>query len=216
MPRKDWFRRTTWTEQDSADFAQRLQRARPENRPQYVRIQAVALHATAEPSNLRAALSLLDYFFRNWPEDIFLANAFWQAARCHEELDEEQSALLAYRRPLDAQRGRPNVQPPTALDLGMFVLRLGRTDLYAEVLSVLNEFAREQTMVFPVERYHFHLIHALLAARTGNDQDARPHAVIALDEAKKTQTGIPHHPTLGLVDRVDARLHDELAKIVGA
>ncbi len=216
MPQRDWYRRATWTEQDSAEFARRLQAARPDNRPEYVRIQAVELFQTAEPSNTRAALSLLELYFRTWPFDIFLANAFWLQARCYEDLGEAESALVAYRHSLDAQRARPNVVPPSALDFGIFVLRHRRADLYLEVHSVLTEFADERTMVFPMERYSFHLIHALLAARTGNPKDARAHAAVALNEAKKTHTGNPHHPTLGLVRDVDAQLHGELARIAGA
>jgi hypothetical protein len=57
----DWFRKTSWSETDQADFFARLKRSRgASNKAQYLRIQASHLEGVGSPGLLRASLTLLD------------------------------------------------------------------------------------------------------------------------------------------------------------
>jgi len=51
----DWFRSPAWQPNDQAEFEQRLARARSANRPQYLRIKALALR---DVGNVDAARDL--------------------------------------------------------------------------------------------------------------------------------------------------------------
>lgn len=104
MASDDWFRRTSWTDDDRTDFSVRLQRARKFNRPQYLRIQAVHL---AGAGNHVAALELLDRFLHLYDHGIDLAQAQLQRAESLLATGNEFDAINAFRASLDAERKWP-------------------------------------------------------------------------------------------------------------
>lgn len=53
----EWFRSPSWAPDDRVEFERRLQRSRPYNRPQYLKIKALAL---ADTQNVDAAIDLLE------------------------------------------------------------------------------------------------------------------------------------------------------------
>ena len=60
----DWFRSPRWDAACREDFEVRLRRARPTNRPQYLRIKALAL----ETENPGAAEGLFERVIREYPD----------------------------------------------------------------------------------------------------------------------------------------------------
>jgi predicted Zn-dependent protease len=65
MAGNDWFRTSDWDKQARADFESRLARARSHNRPQYLRIKAVALREAGENDG---AGELLARVLREYPD----------------------------------------------------------------------------------------------------------------------------------------------------
>jgi len=81
LPKADWFRRSTWTAQDEADFQANLGRSRSIfHKEQYLRIQAARLAAVGSEPLIEAALRLLDQLISQFPHDSQLALAFQQRA----------------------------------------------------------------------------------------------------------------------------------------
>src|SRR5262245_19076816 len=90
---RDWFRKTSWTAEDQADFRRRLARARKENRAQYVRIQAVTL-AEQGKSFLPAAMTLYDEVIIEYPDSsLEIALSLAGKAECFEQLAQVDKAL---------------------------------------------------------------------------------------------------------------------------
>jgi tetratricopeptide (TPR) repeat protein len=209
----EWYRRRTWTKDDQADFEARLARARKQNRAQYLRIQASHLMEAANPKLTSAALELLNRMLTEYPTDIQVAQAHTQRAECHLRLGEAEKAIEALRSALAREREFPNVRTNAWLDFGWLVIDRGLRELYDEALEVLTEF--EDTMPFPVQRYQFHAIRALVAAERGALADAREEAKQALAAGRATHSGFRYHPTLGLVRDTDSDIHSRLKALAG-
>src|SRR5262245_26694906 len=117
MARDDWFRRTTWSEHDREEFLRRNRRSRGDFRKaQYVRVQAVTLCATEDPSLVRAALDLLvEQYFPFYVHCPDCAGAYCCAAECCELLGRVDEAVEFYRTALLRERRLSSTTAPYAL-----------------------------------------------------------------------------------------------------
>jgi tetratricopeptide (TPR) repeat protein len=198
MTHVEWFRHTSWTPEDEADFAARLKRSRtPYHRAQYLRIQAGHLRDVGTRDLAAAALRLLDQLLAEYPEPTQLSTAYLQRAECLFDLERPEDALTAYRQALETQRQYPQWQNQAYLGFGELAVALHRRELYDEVLAALEEFGGYA--VFPVDRFRAAVIRALVADEQGDRSIARDWARRALEAAAATESPFRYHRKLGLV-----------------
>lgn len=198
----DWFRRTTWSKADEAEFFSRLARSRTRyNKAQYLRIQASHLADTAVERNLRSAIDLLNIVLAEY-EDQRHEKAVSLALRagCRAGLGEYEAAITDYRGALAAQHAYPQTLTPAHAAFAELVVTLERRDLYSEVLTALAEFGHID--VFPKDIYRSQEARAFIAAESGDKAKAREHAERALVAAAATDSGFRFHKKLGLVGSV--------------
>src|SRR5687767_401449 len=158
MSKLEWFRRTTWTDQDREDFDARLKRSRDAgNKAQYLRIQAFHL---AEVGNEECSIELLDRLFVEYPVKGELAQAHNQKASSLARLGKIAAAIEEYRAALQAERDFPNVRTNAWLDFGWLVVENQLSDLYDEVLRILKEFRDESGLKFPASEYSYATVQA--------------------------------------------------------
>jgi tetratricopeptide (TPR) repeat protein len=213
MARDDWYRHSTWSATDQEDFFVRLKRSRTAaNKAQYVRIQASCL---ADTGDHRAAVELLDQLFRDFPERFELAQAHLQKALCLIELDETDGAISEFRASLQCQRECPNFGTTSWLQFPWFIVRQQLADLYDEALAVLAEFKTEIRLALPVDRYRYAAVRALVAKARNDIVTARDFAEVALQCAAAEHSGFRYHPVVGLVDKLDPKVHCRLTALVG-
>jgi tetratricopeptide (TPR) repeat protein len=211
MAEPEWFRRTTWSPEDHAEFQERLGRSRSTfKKAQYLRIQALHLAEIGTPHLLEAAITLLDQLITHFPDPFELARAHQQRARCLSDLGRHQEAIEAYEAAVIAQRACPNVQSGIPVDYADLVVGLHRTDLYARVESLLDEFPFSPGPQFPAGEYSHAVVRAFLAAERKDQAAARAYAEKALAAAAKTEAPFRFHRKLGLVSFVDPEV---LAKL---
>jgi tetratricopeptide (TPR) repeat protein len=211
MAKPDWFRKTSWSPGDQADFRARLTRSRANSRAQYLRLQAYHLQEVGTAELVSAALTLLDELIATYPDSSDLASAHLQRGQCLADLGRHEDALAAYRCAFEAQRQRPNVRTDVRLTFGELILALHRADLYPEALERLDEFAGYE--VFPAELYRLAAIRALIADAQGEPGVARDQAQRALDAAGRTESPFRYHRKLGLVRQVDPEVHQRLSAL---
>jgi tetratricopeptide (TPR) repeat protein len=211
MSRDDWFRRSSWTDEDRSDFHARLRRARKRNRPQYLRIQACHL---AREDNHPAALELLDEYLDIEEEEIDLAQAHVQRAESLIETGDHQEAITAFRHALDAERHRPNVQTEAWLLFPWFIVEYERQDPYEEAAAILAEFFGTRELTFPMSEYRFFAVKALLSAHDGDTEFARSFAQKAIAATSAKDSGFRYHPDVGLVNDTNTAVHKRLTEMV--
>jgi tetratricopeptide (TPR) repeat protein len=213
MARDDWYRRSTWSAADQEEFFTRLKRSRtPENKSQYLRIQAGYL---AEAGKHAAAVALLDQLFREFPGRFEAAQSHWQKAECMIALKRTEAAIDEFRASLQAQRDFPNVCTDCWLLFPWFIVREKMAALYDEAVAVLQEFKSDSALTFPIQQYQYAAARALIAAERGDKDTAREFAKTALHWETVNDSGFRYHPKLGLVDRIDADIHDRLVLAAG-
>jgi len=211
----EWYRRSTWTAEDRADFHARLKRSRGTfHKAQYLRLQALALQEVGTEPLLLAALGLLDHLEREYPEPSQLAAACHQRAECLADLGRYSEALAAYQASFEAQRQAPHFKTEAYLDFGELVLGLKRQDLYPQAVALLNEFGGDE--LFPASQYRHATIRALTYEAVGDRRRAREHAERALAAAAKQESPFARHRKLGLVRFVDPEVIARLRALCAA
>ena len=212
MSKVEWFRRTSWTSDDQAEFASRLRRVRtPFKRAQYLRIQALHLQEVGEGELTCAALGLLDRLLAEDPEPTQLSAAHMQRAECLVDLGRPEEALEAYRCAFEAQRREPNWRNSAYLGFGELVIALRRRELMHEASAVLDEFGGDE--VFPIDRYRAGAIRALIAEEQGSQATAREWARSALTAAAATESPFRRHRKLGLVRSIEPEVFEHLKRL---
>lgn len=206
----DWFRRTSWTEDDKAQFEARLGRARRTNRGQYVRIQGVHL---AEAGHHKEAVELFERVLAEFPEPLEIAPALSGLAQSLLALGEREQALDALRRSVRREREYPNVRTGASLEFAFTVACLDARELFEEARNTLRDVdAQESMLLFPLERFKLHASRAVLA---GSPEIAADEAAAALREAGRSHSGLRYHGRLGLVGDDFAALRTRLRGMVG-
>ena len=133
MGRHDWYRKSSWSDEDQADFFRRLARSRS-GRNQYLLIQAGCLRSAgyAEP-----ALRLIEQYFTEFPaNDLFHVGGTLQKAQCLEALGRIDEAEEAYLATVAEQRQVPNYITSVYTDFPWFVVRYSRQHLVPDDWSL--------------------------------------------------------------------------------
>lgn len=209
MARRDWYRRSTWTTAQRAEFFNRLARCREHNRALYLRIQAACLQA-AQP---QTALDLLDYLLANHPDADVLAGAHLDRARCLELLDRLLEASLAYRAAIAAERQQTGSRAAAPRGFGMFCVRRRLRSQYGVAIAALDEFELSHPSHFASDQYQVCAIRALVAQDEGQIAVARTMAARALAAARAREPGRRQHPAAGI--EPDPAIHRRLELLAG-
>jgi tetratricopeptide (TPR) repeat protein len=208
----DWFRNRTWSKSTSEAFFKRLNRARtPENKAQYLRIQAYHLMKEGKPSDLEPAIDLLRLQLDSYPSRLQTAITWDQLAECYSRLDQPEAAIGAYREAFNAMRAFPNVRTNSAEAYAEFSIRCDRPDLYAEAISLLAEFPSDD--LFPVRTFRRHACLAVMLHANGRGEEAAQHRAIALKAAEADSSNARKHRKLGLVGREQRWLINRLNQL---
>jgi tetratricopeptide (TPR) repeat protein len=213
MTNDDWFRRTTWSDEDRTAFFARLGRSRGASRKaQYLRIQAQTLADTRREPLFRAALELLDRLFAESPEPSQRAAAHHLAATCHEALGDLEEAVHQFRLALAAAAQHRGLDPGTALEFPWFVVEHDLADLYDEALRTLAA----AHLAFPVQFFKAAAIRAVIAARQGDHRAASRHATEALEAAGLAEAPFRRHRGLGRVGQEYERALERMTTLAAA
>ena len=211
---EDWFRKTTWSEADQADFFAHLKRSRSVyNKAQYLRIQAGHLEGVGTEESLKAALFLLEKIFAEFTSQTELASAFKQKASCMAKLGDIDGAIANYRRALQTEQEFPKVKTHAFIEFGKLVAEKKLADLYDEALTALEAELNSRGIQFPSDTFNAFGIRSLIAVERGQLQKAKEFAQVALGAAANVHSGLRYHPTVGLVRDKEAPFYKAIQAI---
>jgi tetratricopeptide (TPR) repeat protein len=193
---EDWFRTAAWDDAAQRDFEQRLARSRDHNRPQYLRIKAIALGNVGEMSGARQLLERVledpgPYANDELPTahellgDLARATADWPAAEGQ------------YRHIL---REWPELHSTTGaieVSLADVLSRRDDPEARAEALSLLEAYlVRDDQVQWSATMFEWHLVRIRLARHDGDVATVRASAREALELADEGPQ-FPRHPGVG-------------------
>jgi hypothetical protein len=210
----DWYRAPTWAAAAGDTFEQRLRLARPYNRPQYLRIQAVTLLESGDPHDRQAAIALLHRLLDQYPEHFevpFAHELLAQAYRAEGDL-----ALAEHHLRHCMATWPPSRSGTTGLadlTLAELLVEGGDPAGFREAAALLDASELASHLVFHAQVFRYYLVRARLADRVG-DPRRRAYAQHALQVAAITTPQFPRHPDVGLVHTSAAVLAElrEIAK----
>jgi hypothetical protein len=211
MAELEWYRRDTWTDADREHFFQKLKRARSTSRGQYLKIQAYHL---ARADFFSAAIELLNLMIADYPERIFLAQAWTQLAECKAALSDDDGAIAAYRNAIKQMRVVTNVLTTAFQDYPLMVAVRELRQCFEEAKELLyGEEAK--SALFAVGGFKIHAARAMILNSEGDGETARSEALLALDYAEVRKSGIVYHQNIGLVGNKHADVLKRVLAIVG-
>ena len=204
MSREDWYRSSEWSDEIEAAFSTKLRRAREKN--QYLRIQASYL----SKNRPEVALRLLDQYFELG--DYFdHAQAHVTRAKAYISQGRLGEAVASYEAALEREAVRPSSLTQAYIELPFFIATESLSNLYPRALELLA--LHTHRLMFPVERFKWHAVHALIASATGRKADATENARSALAAAGVEHSGFRYHKGVGLVGAGYADVCDQLASL---
>jgi hypothetical protein len=215
LGRDDWFRLTTWTDDDQAAFWARWKRSRtPFHKAQYLRVQAWTLIGQADPALIRCGIELGRRMLNEFP-DQRTETATVQHAIGHGlvKLGSLEAALEAFRSAAKTERTYPNVQVGAELSFAMLVAANDMTSFDVEAGELLDEWrAKVKGGSLPYPIFIDAGARAVFAAHRGETADAARWARAALEQADRTTSGLQYHADFGLVPKHDPMVQSLLAR----
>jgi tetratricopeptide (TPR) repeat protein len=207
MAANEWFRNTSWNEAIASAFESKLTRSR--DKSQYLCLQAHHL-ARTYPS---VALSLLDRYFSLGKES-FHAAAYLNRATAYLALGDTEAAIESYEYAVKHELTHPGHITSARLDLPYLIAVENLSQYFDRALATLE--LAGTSLVFPVQRFMFHVSKAIILAHQKCFDAARGEARLALEAASLDQSGFRRHPKLGLVSDKHAKALSRLRGLCDA
>lgn len=200
--RDDWFRGPDWDVASQQNFEERLKRARDDNRPQYLRIKAVGLLASADPIARDGGVTLLQRVIDEHP------NNWMHAPFTHELLGRGFLIRGDRGRAKEHFRAAVETASPTRSGTSGGLADLALVELLVED-GELDEAVRRWDDVnspdiplastrkaMPLVEFQYSRAEAKLRFALGDRQAAATAARTALTAASATQSGLRWHRDL--------------------
>jgi predicted Zn-dependent protease len=210
----DWYRTADWSAAAQDAFEEKLRRARPHNRPQYLRIKALALLQTDADENRKAGRKLLQRLVQEYPDTFdvswaqeFLADAYREEGRAVEAEELYRAALRTYE-------SNPKVKGYAHLGLADLILDTAQESKYEEMEVLLDSLDPSSDLALRNAQFKWALLRARLATRLGKQEDARQFASAGLRLAELREPQFPRHPDVAQIQPEKETL-DELRRLAG-
>ena len=200
MGKTEWYRKTSWTENDRADFYIHLNRCRKENRAQYLQIQAYHLCETNQSREISAAYDLANLAMQEEKHEYEQAGLLNLKAECSNKLGQIREAEECFNLAIQELKNHSEYALVIPFSFGLFVIQHKIKRLYKKAIMVLDEFINlETTLIIPSTIYSYYGIKAIIYYRTVRRKKGKEFAKIAIEASKLSYSGLPRHPDIGLV-----------------
>lgn len=204
-----WCQNRTWNREIADAFEKKLKRARLKSG--YLSLQAEVI-ASTHPA---VALELLERFFQHADKSEFCLG-FYKQSLAYVALGDVEKAILSLEQAIQHEKEHPGIRTPAAIDLPFLVATAGLLKYYELASTVLTERKSVAPLLFAEERFKWNAACAIILGDTGNAEMASVAAQAALHAAAESNSGLVHHPTLGLVSAEHRSTIEKLASLVGA
>lgn len=200
MPKDDWYRKTTWTNDDAKDFFAQLACSQTDiHRAQYLKIQALTLK---DAKQYDAALELVEVAIEKFPTRE-MTQLRKLRAECLWALGLREQSLGAYRSAFQAQREQRNALCSVALAFAETFHDVDDGAHRSELLELLREEVAQPESFGPFLGFRYALIFTRLLAGLGHMNAAAKWADRALSAQRAEISGLRHYKSVGWASGVD-------------
>ena len=194
----DWYRKKSWGKNEEEHFFTKLNRARKENRTQYLKVQAIELMETGIPDLFDVAEKLLNQALKEFPNDkLHRSSILNSLGEIHQYRNEIPTALEYFKMAVLFEQEFPNVQTQACLNYSELIIQNNFSDQFGFVKELILE--RFKTAIFPIEKYKMALILSFISKKEGNLGHANYYSELAEKNAIETTSGLRFHKDIGVV-----------------
>jgi hypothetical protein len=199
-----------------AEFEVRLSRARPYNRPQYLRVKAIALREHGGNDHRRAARDLNERLIRDYPDSFpDLVVAHEQLALLAQEDGLPEQAIRHYRDALYLSvEGAPTGDAILRLP-ELLIGEQSNPERLREAATILGRIDVDRDLAFSSQRFRYNALRARLAEQDGDPTSAAAFANAALAEWHRSTPDFRRHATFGWVQSTPETLA-QLARLAAS
>jgi hypothetical protein len=208
--RDDWYRKTSWSKSDAAEFELRLSKSRGQ-RTQYLSMQAGHLAGTGKARLAAPAIALANRYLEEAPGGFFEVSALLSIANANATLGNTSDALKAYRAAVKVESSKRTIRCLANLQYAWYAVSNGVAAEYNEVLEAM-ESMEDSDLVFPLHQYKFFASLALIAKERSDDQYARRMARNAL-EAEARAAPFARHKDVGIVKNIEPFIQEQIRQL---
>jgi tetratricopeptide (TPR) repeat protein len=210
----DWFRKITWTKEDEKDFFSRLNKARGNKKPQYLRIQAITLYETRNHKYFNVAINLLNKILNEYPDNIFeKIMSFKILGDIYYKMKKYDTALENYYNAIEFEGKDQYVKTEAYINYSLMVIQLNKIELFDKVeLLLLNEI-KTGRIFFPIQKYKINAILSIIYKHKNELEKANDYKAMAEEAANAEFSDFRWHKKLGLVEKRN-KILDKLMKSV--
>jgi len=199
----DWFRRKSWTKIDEEQYFKKLNRARNDSRPQYLKIQAIELVETKDPKLLDIAELLLQKLFIDYPDNkLERSSSLETLGDIYKYRQQFEKAIEFYKKAIDFEKVYPNILTQAYLEYSELIVKLKKHEHYAFVEQIVSK--RIKGSIFPLEKYKAFSILSFINKYKGDKDKAEQFAALAEKNASAETSGLRYHKFLGIVNERDS------------
>lgn len=193
----DWFGKKSWSKKDEEHFFIKLNRAKKDNRAQYLKIQALTLIETNKPKLLNVSENLLNKILVDYPENrIEKSPVLFALGELYYKRNDFNKALKYYKLSIDFEEEFPNVITNSYIKYSLLVIQLELKEHYNYVLTLLEPKLEES--IFPLEKYESASVLSIIYSYKNNENMTIKYANIAEDNANQETSGLVYHKYLGI------------------
>lgn len=208
--RDDWYRKTSWSVADAAEFEQRLGKSRGQ-RAQYIKLQAWHLAETGNARLAAPAIALAMRYLEEDPRGFHEVEAHLIVAEANVTLGNTTDALEAYRAAVEAESRSRGAKCCAYLAYAWFAVTNNLTEEFDDVLKAMDSM-EDGDLVFPLSQYKFFASLALISSEQGDRTNARRMAQNALEAEAKTAP-FARHKNVGVVKNFDPSVRKRIRQL---
>lgn len=199
----DWFRTADWDAAARDEFERRLLRTRAHNRPQYLKIKALALRDANKTAGPRALLhrALVEPEIYDF-EAAHVTELLGDLSRQDGDRDEAEAR---YRHVLTTWPTLNGTSGNVEISLAEVLVDQAGNDPAEETMRLLDAWLARPQLQFDSQLFRWQLVLIRLSMRTGDDETIQRAARTALALAERGPQ-LPRHKTVGLVTTDEATL----------
>ena len=205
----EWFRSESWGRKDRDLFEEKLARARPHSRAQYLRVQGLTLSESPNKRAQAVAGELLErVIHEHADDDLQVAMAHADLGRWHLQTGRRDAAAHHLREAIAREDDMGNnLDTGSDLYLAELIVATEARTAFDEARRLLDR-AAQAGLAFKSQRWRWLVADARLAAHTDDAARAAESARAAIELLAHKDPDFPRHPDLGHIETDEETVQD--------
>lgn len=160
-----------------------------------------------------AAIELSEYYFSSRKQSYHDNHVWYSVAHAKRAKNETDGSIAALEAAFVHEVSNPKQLTEASVELPFVIACLRREMNYPTARKALKFAEEVDLLLFPAQRFKWHVAQAFIADDEVQWETASDHASQAMEEFQKTSSDFRRHPKSGLVQEVEPRVLERLRRL---